>query len=531
MTRPANPDDGFTLIEVLVASVVLVSGMLAVLTTVIQAQVTTHANQARTNANALVREAVEGARSVPYEQLVSPTLVSTLQGRAGLGDDQLQTPGWQIRRGGITYTVSAGACVTDDPRDGIGPHAPGTFCASGAAAAAPGACSTLLGAEATVGLPGAGATAGAVAGLGDCGLDVDFDGQVDGLLDAQGTVCVGSCDAPGVDRNPADARRIVVLVRWERGQGARYVLQAATAANPGLSGAPVITSMSSSTSLPVTGASVTSVDVAAGTSAPAQTVAAYIDGTHKGAATGSGTSWTFSWPLGSVSAGSTPSAGEVVDGGYLLGLKAFDQYAQFGQSRALTVVVNRRAPYPPQGLEVGRNGTTVELQWEPGAERDIELYRGMRATATGWTVVCETKAATCRDENPPAFGTPSYTVRAVDRDPAGSLREGAAATTRTVPLVNSPPPAPTNLVATSTSGTTVLTWSAPASGDPDIGDAIGHYRIYRDGIAYADRYDRTADASQTTWTDTQVNGQTHTYSVTAVDGNLAESPRLGPVTR
>ncbi|MCW3013248.1 MAG: prepilin-type N-terminal cleavage/methylation protein [Solirubrobacterales bacterium] len=529
--RRLTDDQGFTLVEVLVAALVLVTGMLGVLTCITQAQTTTWSTQARTNANAIVREVVEGVRGVPYEQLVTSTLASSLQTQAGLGDDQLGTPGWQVRRGNFTYTLSVGVCAMDDARDYTGTHEAGQFCASGTTGTAPAVCSQLLSVSGLVGLPGAGASAAAVAGLGDCGLDVDLDGQVDGLVDLAGSVCVGACAAGGVDTSPADAKRVVVLVRWDRGAGSRYVLQATTAANPGLAGAPAITAISSSTSSPVTSASVTSLQVNATSSAQAATVAAYVDGTQQGTAVGSGTAWSFTWSLGSVSAGSAPGSGEVVDGSYLVGLKAYDANGQFGQTRALTVLINRRVPYAPQGLRAGRNGTVAELEWQPSPERDVELYRGYRATAGSWTLVCETTSTRCQDPSPPATGTPDYTVVAVDRDASGTLREGALAATASVPLLNTAPHAPTNLLATSASGTTVLTWTAPALGDPDIGDAIDHYTIYRDGLLYDDRYDRTADATQTTWTDTHVNGQTHTYAITAVDTHLAESAKLGPVTR
>ncbi len=531
--RPvATDDDGFTLIEVMMASLVLVVGMLGVLTCITQAQSTTWSTQARTNANALTREIVEEAQSVPYEQLVTSTLVSTLKTRPGLTDDELGTPGWQIRRAAHTYTVSVGVCTVDDPRDKIGTHEAGIFCASGTGATTPAQCNNLLQVTALVGLPGAGATAAAVAGLGDCGLDVDFDGQVDGLVDLAGSVCIGTCAAGGVDANPADAKRIVVLVRWDRGEGSRYVLQGTTAANPGLAGAPAITSLTSPTTLPVTNAGVTSLVVNGTSSAQAATVAAYLDGTSIASATGSGTSWSYTWPLGAVSGGTKPGAGEVVDGSYLVGLKAFDANGQFGQSRSLTVVVNRRAPYPPQSLRAGRNNGTVELEWQPAPERDVELYRGYRSTAGGWTLVCETVLVTCQDPSPPAMGTPTYTVVAVDRNAAGALREGAQATSASVPLLNQPPNTPTNLVATTpASGTTTLTWSAAGVGDPDIGDSVDHYNIYRDGLAYGNRYDRTVDGTKVTWTDTRTGGQTHTYAITAVDTRLAESSRLGPVTK
>ena len=88
------------------------------------------------------------------------------------------------------------------------------------------------------------------------------------------------------------------------------------------------------------------------------------------------------------------------------------------------------------------------------------------------------------------------------------------------------PTQPASLTATAQSdGTAVLTWPEPTTGAP-----ISFYRIYRDGSTYANRYDRTAGA-QSTYTDTSTGGVPHTYYITAVDSQLAESTLVGPVTR
>ena len=79
-------------------------------------------------------------------------------------------------------------------------------------------------------------------------------------------------------------------------------------------------------------------------------------------------------------------------------------------------------------------------------------------------------------------------------------------------------------------GNAILSWVASA-GDPDIGDSVDYYRIYRDGTTYADRYDRTGMSSELTWTDTNTNGVAHDYSVVAVDTQLAESAFSNTVTR
>jgi prepilin-type N-terminal cleavage/methylation domain-containing protein len=86
------------------------------------------------------------------------------------------------------------------------------------------------------------------------------------------------------------------------------------------------------------------------------------------------------------------------------------------------------------------------------------------------------------------------------------------------------PSPPTNLQGTANAdGSRALTWTAPSGGNP-----VAFYRVYRDGVEYTDRYDATGDAS-TTYTDPG-DGAQHSYYITAVSTNLAESSYVGPVT-
>jgi hypothetical protein len=118
---------------------------------------------------------------------------------------------------------------------------------------------------------------------------------------------------------------------------------------------------------------------------------------------------------------------------------------------------------------------------------------------------------------------------AVDHDANGNLREGATSAPHAVTLTNNAPAAPGTLTASGQDDTVVLNWAASA-GDPDAGDRVDFYRIYRDGTAYANRYDRTGTGSELTYTDTQTDGQQHTYRVVAVDTQLAESALSNGVT-
>src|SRR5688500_6091987 len=103
------------------------------------------------------------------------------------------------------------------------------------------------------------------------------------------------------------------------------------------------------------------------------------------------------------------------------------------------------------------------------------------------------------DEDPPNDSPLSYVVVGYDADPVtGDPRPGPDSDVLTVIKRNSPPETPLTLTATlHADGDTKLTWVRPGIwGDPDApGDSIDFYRVYRDGITYADRYARWDDDS------------------------------------
>ena len=64
------------------------------------------------------------------------------------------------------------------------------------------------------------------------------------------------------------------------------------------------------------------------------------------------------------------------------------------------------------------------------------------------------------------------------------------------------------------SGDTQLTWTRPSPEDPDGGDSVQFFRIYRDGILMANRYERYFDSSGSptvVWSDINTNGVAHAY--------------------
>src|SRR5947209_15215208 len=96
---------GFTLIEVLVASSVLVIALLGLFLMVDVAAKTSRVTSGREGAVNLAREITEDARAVPYAQITSSGIVAQLQSMPGLAN-QSGGGSWQIVRRGVTYTIT-----------------------------------------------------------------------------------------------------------------------------------------------------------------------------------------------------------------------------------------------------------------------------------------------------------------------------------------------------------------------------------------------------------------------------------------
>jgi hypothetical protein len=178
----------------------------------------------------------------------------------------------------------------------------------------------------------------------------------------------------------------------------------------------------------------------------------------------------------------------------------------------------------------------VEIEWDANTERDIIGYDVRRSDGT---VVCPLSTQQlktfCTDTSPPSGALISYWVRAYDKAPGtGAPRAGADSAQLDVTNTNNAPFPPIITSYSRTNNVTTIRWSRPSPADLDepSGDGIAFYRIYRDGTAITDRYERWYDsASSITWQDTQTGGTTHTYYVTAVDKHYAESLMVGPVTQ
>ena len=501
-TRLRFDERGFTLIEVLVAILILLVGVLGVVSMIDGANLATAKTKRREGGTNLAREILDGARAVDYDKLTPAEIVGELQGQPGLADSDASASGWQIARRGIDYTVTAvPVCKIDDPKDGFGDHVGGDFCAS-------------------------------------------------------------SSTTGSTDGNPDDMRRMDVRIAWSVGALNPSIRQTTLIINPSGSLGPSVKTFcvtglpaSLSTTCPATPIGVvpnvsnTKVSFAATTSTAAAFHWQVDDASSRGEATrtpsGSSTSWTFDWDLKTVGTFSCLTPPDwTLDGNYLVAGQAFDSNGIQGQRRALTITVNRSLPFETCGFEGGYNDPPgagsipdkppiVDFQWKTNPERDIVGYRVYRkkvGSEPSDPLVCPltTETSCYYDPGQLPGGTYDYYAVAVDRDPSnGALREGTkgAPWPVVVPRGDERPASPPTVSATTLAGLPVISWGAAS--DPD---GIRFYRIYRDGTAYADRYDKTGDGTTLSWTDRNPDAGGHTYYVSAVDNFFDESAPTRPVT-
>ena len=187
--RALRSQDSFTIVEVLVAIIILVVGLLGTADILLHADRSTVSSQAREGGVALQRELVEAARNIPFTQLSQASVVPTIKNMPGFTSSSVGANGWQIKRRGINYTMAIGVCAVDDPSDGTGASDPDT-CADGTGGSTAAQCLAALG---TTGNISGNGSAGSTQ-VGDCGIDLNKDGVVDNLTKGQlGTCTTALC--------------------------------------------------------------------------------------------------------------------------------------------------------------------------------------------------------------------------------------------------------------------------------------------------------------------------------------------------
>ncbi|HWX97380.1 MAG TPA: hypothetical protein VNZ01_11085 [Solirubrobacteraceae bacterium] len=481
-------EDGFTLFEVLIAAVVLVIGLTALFGLLDTSLKATAATRAREGATNLGREVLEDAQTIPYSQLDPGAIVTELQAMNGLTNEGSGGL-WQIKRRGITYTVTVKECSIDDPKDGYGVHknalGENPFCS---------------------------------------------DSSIEGTADPQ----------------PENLKRVTVDVTWSaigRTPDVHQV-ETLTAAGeaPGLNATnlklsepevlaptnPVIETQPKEDKLVFT------VQSPKGTEAMSWS----LDGVKQKVQPTfvSGTKWTFSWSI--------PKP-EVSDGAYHVGVQAIDSTGVYGPPVTIVVTLIRGVPAAPKLTYGGFNEVQVagkttkvaELQWQANSERNVIGYRVYNEKGD---LVCPSSlsvlslALSCVDLSLPAKAFESnqaYTIVAVYRKAVEQVLSETTSNgpSTTFTVLKGPPEGPhvpgSPLTATKNAdGSVTLKWSPPSGGA-----AVAFYRVYRGSQDYTSRF-AVVPSGTTEFIDTEAS-ITHSYWVTTVNSNLTESPFLGPVTQ
>jgi Tfp pilus assembly protein PilV len=474
MAHPAHRrgERGFTLIETLVAGVVLMIGVMATLALITRANSATSTTRAREAATSLARELLEASRAITYEDLSSGVINTRLEANPGLEDNP---PGgaYTIQRRGIIFSVTDSVCVMDDAKDGGGTRPSG----------------------------------------------LNF--------------CAASAPAGTADKNPEDYKVVTTTVSWTQRGITRSVKQTGVINNPGSATGPSIKSLfvdGVAAPYEIT-SDVASILIKMTTSSKPTVVKWTLDGTSQPnaptASDGTLLVWQTPWAI-------HPAGGTALDDGpYLIAAEAFNRYGVSGPGRSETVTLNRFVPRPPANVAGGRTSWgTVEVEWDANTERDIIGYEVRRSDGTVICPLATQQLKTFCTDTGPASGSPIYySVYAYDKAPGTGVPRASTATTLTVTNTNNPPNPPVITSISNSAGVTTIKWNKPSPADPDTGDGVAFYRVYRDGVSINNRYERWYDNSATiTWQDTLTGGTTHTYYVTTVDTHYAESPLVGPVT-
>ncbi len=391
----AGDSDGFTLIETIVATVVLVIGLLGAFVLLDTASQTSAATRAREGAVSLAREISEDSRSIPFSQLSPYSLVSQLQAMPGLANAGSGST-WQIVRRGFTYTVTANECSVDDGKDGYGTH--------------------------------------------------------------DSTFCADSNQTGTTDPNPVDLKRVTVNVSWNALHQNHSVQEVATLTSAGeaaglvTSGLQVASPSSLVGSVAPTISSTSITGLSFKVTAPSGTTAivwtldgdnqtcGFNNGSSCWTSTQSGTSWTSStWTISGLS-----------DGTYQIGAAAEDANGIIGPAQTIPVTLVRNIPAAPNVDQYGFNANlysggsktanpVAELWWQPNTERNVAGYRiynpsgtlictttnATSYTSCGSNAWCTTPSA-CIDLSPPlpTASNLTYQVAATYYDANGVLQEG-----------------------------------------------------------------------------------------------------------
>lgn len=487
--RDRGSQSGFTLIEVLVAIVILVVGLLALLTTLDTAVKASMITRAREGATNLARQLVEDARTIPYAQIIPSSVEGQLQAMKGLATE---TPGsgWQIKRRGIVYTIEAKECAIDDPKDGLATaatHDAGTFCPN-------------------------------------------QENWKEGLT---------------LDTEPEDLKRMTAKVSWTIQKRTSNVEQVFTLTAAGQAVGLTATKLEltspkmiepfTSTEPVITAEATPILEFSVTFEEGATAIIWSLEGAKQEERTVPSTketTATFDWTINDAA-----QKIYVPDGTYQVSAQTVNSTGVIGPPISISVRLIRGVPKAPSevvgGFDIAYTPAPVELQWKANSEKDVIGYR---VYGPSKELICPASketlstATSCTDFKEPPEGT--YSVVALYRNAADEVSESGPGPVEIKRSTSVAPSPPTNLTPfKNLNGSVTLKWTAPTSGT-----SPAFYRIYRGSKEYSGRYGTTfssecetgSTSTTCSFTDTEP-GTGLEYWVTAVSHNLVESEFVGPV--
>lgn len=493
---------GFSLIEVLVACLVLIIGALGLFGTLDVAAHATMGNRQRQAETSLARQVTEGARSLTFSQLTPANLAAALAPL--VSGATVSGQGLTVHSSVYTFNVSLNVCSLDDPTDGYGDHS------------SP---------------PSSG-----------------------------GVWCPDVAPSGTADSNPDDLKRLSVTVT--PATGPQPTVQLTTLIYGQIVNGPAVSCLTT-TPLTTTGACPgTNLTLGPGS---ASTLTFYLKTTTQAASV----QWLVNGnppPAAQVPSGATdpyvPTAkssqftwqiptlnGSSIDGTYTISVYAQDSNGATGSRSTLQVTVNEHQATAPTSVLAGYDQQIqgVDVQWLPSSDQDVLYYNVYRQGNAG-PVCTKVTGTSCTDLTAPNPGPPPrgpcqstttdlggttdlYWVQAWDKDTSGNPRLSTATSpTSDANLCDRPPVAPSGLTTTTANGVVTLSWTAPSgTGDPDTGDYIQGWRIYRwAGTAAHTRLayvGTTSTSPVTSFADSSPDpgGVAQSYCVTSVDTHLNES--------
>jgi len=501
---------GFTIVEVLVAAVVLVVGLGGLLQLLVVADHTISTTRLRQAETSLAREVLEDARGLASTQLTQTTIAAALQQavpQATLSGSRLVVTRAVSSSGTPTsFNIAFNACDLDSPSDGYGNH-------------------TSPPASGGVWCP-----------------DVASNGTQDSSPEDYKRVSVTV--TPSDRSTPVIEQTILVYSRPVNGPAVSCLSTSATCPGPSVT----VTSGSSLTFNVTTTVTAARIHWLVNGNTPPS---AQIPGSSTDPYAPSGTSSSFTWNF--------PTA----DGTYAITAVAYDADGISGTRSTVVVNLNRHPVIAPTSFRAGWNDLTggVEAQWIPSVDQDVlyyHVYRQYGSNAPELVATCgasgNVTGTSCADAPEPALAPPvpsarpnpctsssqSYTttdyywVVGVDTNPSnGQPRESAARSPQVdANLCDHQPYAPSTLSGTLDDGQLSLTWDAPSPATLDSWNSIEAWRIYRwpssrEVQIPGDRYQLVGNSpAVTSYTDGSPDpgGVQQSYCVTAVDAHLNESP-------